>query len=265
VNRRASVTIDADSGIARLRLVRGAGNAIDLAMVEQIGEATHVLAAHSHSLRAVLIDADGPHFTVGGDLAHFHRHRHRHRLADELGVMVEAYHESVLTLAELPVPVVCAVHGAAAGGGLGLLWCSDIVIAAHDVKILTAFARLGVSGDGGSSWFLPRLVGLRTAQQLTLESPVLDAAAALRYGLVTRVVDRADLAAEADATVRRLATGPTVGLGLQRALLRHANTRTLREGLNAELAAMRISGASTDAAEGISAFIRHQRPSFHGR
>jgi 2-(1,2-epoxy-1,2-dihydrophenyl)acetyl-CoA isomerase len=261
---RAVSSIDTDTGIARLRLVRGEnGNAIDKAMVEALQEATQVIRDKAGALRAVLIDAEGPNFTVGGDLVHFQDHLHR--LADELAVMVEPFHEILVALAELPVPVVCAAQGAVAGGGLGLLWVSDIVIASDDLKVVTAFSRLGVSGDGGGSWFLPRLVGLRKALELTLESPVLDAAAALQHGLVTRVVDRTDLAGEADSTVRRLAAGPTVGLGLQRALLRRADTRTLHEGLDAELDAMRISGASADAAAGMAAFVRNERPAFRGR
>lgn len=145
------------------------------------------------------------------------------------------------------------------------MWCSDIVIAASDLNVVTAFSRLGVSGDGGSSWYLPRLVGPRRAQQLMLESRPLNAQQALDWGLVTRAVEPDALATEARTTVERLATRPTLCLGQQRRLLFHAGQRTLKQGLDAELDAMRMTGASGDAAEGMSAFVQRRRPVFTAR
>jgi 2-(1,2-epoxy-1,2-dihydrophenyl)acetyl-CoA isomerase len=261
---RAVFSLDAGAGIARLRLVRpGAQNAIDGAMVRELSAAVSQAAEAVGATRVLLIDAEGPSFTVGGDLVHFTGHAHR--LADELWDAIGPYHEALTVLSELPVPVVCAVQGTVAGGGLGLLWCADIVIAADDAKILTGFSRLGVSGDGGSSWYLPRLIGLRRAQELMLESRMLDAAEALQWGLVTRVVPRGGLGADALATARRFASGPTVSLGLQRALLRDGLQRTLAEGYEAEREAMRVSGRTGDAAEGMAAFAGHRAAVFSGR
>jgi 2-(1,2-epoxy-1,2-dihydrophenyl)acetyl-CoA isomerase len=261
---RAAFELDTESGVARLRLTRAAGrNAIDADMVASLSAAVAQAAESVKAARVLIIDAAGPSFTVGGDLAHFARQTHR--LADELSSMIGPYHESLLTLSQLPVPVVCAVQGAVAGGGLGLLWCSDIVIAADDLRLVTAFSRLGVSGDGGSSWYLPRLVGLRRAQELMLESRTLDAAEALDWGLVTRVVERGALGREALGAALRLAAGPTVSLGLQRLLLRGSLERTLPEGYAAEHEAMRVCGATADAAEGMTAFVEHRPATFSGR
>jgi len=258
---RINAWVDSD-GVARLRLARAdVGNAIDMTWVQEFAESVATLAGNS-DVRCLLIDADGSAFTVGGDLGHLGQNLHR--LADELVDMLTPFHEALAVLATFPAPVVCAVQGAVAGGGLGLLWAADIVIAADDLKLTTAFARLGVSGDGGSSWYLPRLVGLRRALQLTLECPVLDAAAALEYGLVTRVVACEDLVGLADNTARRLAAGPTVALALQRQLVRSAQDRTVEEGLAAELDAMRTCGATVDAVEGMAAFIARRRPEFIG-
>ncbi|MBN9635550.1 MAG: enoyl-CoA hydratase/isomerase family protein, partial [Actinobacteria bacterium] len=179
--------------------------------------------------------------------------------------MVGSFHQSMADLAQLPYPVVCAIQGGAAGGGLGFVWAADIVIAADDLKLVTAFARLGVSGDGGGTWYLPQLVGLRHALQLTLESPTVNAAEAVRFGLVTRIVARDALQDEAESTVARLGTGPTQSLALQRKLIRAASARTMENGLLAEVDAMRISGHTTDACEGMAAFMEHRAANFSRR
>src|SRR5207302_6683605 len=111
--------------------------------------------------------------------------------------------------ASLRLPVVCAVNCAAAGCGLGLVWCADVVIAAEDAKFATGFAALGLSGDGASTWFLPRLVGLRRARQMILHNRVLGAAEALAWGLIDRVVPVAELDRLAEETAVHMAEGPT--------------------------------------------------------
>jgi 2-(1,2-epoxy-1,2-dihydrophenyl)acetyl-CoA isomerase len=161
--------------------------------------------------------------------------------------------------------VVCAVRGGAAGGGLGLLWCSDLVIAASDLRLTSGFAHLGLSGDGGSTWYLPRLLGLRRALDLTLESPVLTAQQALELGLVSRVVDPAELDTAAEEAARRLASGPTVAYGHMRRLLRRSSTATFAEGLAAERAAIVDCGTTADGREGVTAFAARRAPRFTGR
>lgn len=261
IGQRVCATLDTRTAVARLRLTRAAErNAIDAELVSDLNSAVAALHAHAGQTRALLISADGPSFTVGGDLAHFNRNLDQ--LSEELVAMIGPFHETMATLAELPLPVVCAVQGGAAGGGLGLLWAADIVIAAEDLQLVTAFSRLGVSGDGGGTWYLPQLVGLRRALELMLESPVLNATQALDYGLVTRVVPRDALADEAEATVANLANGPTRSIALQRTLIRRGSERSLREGLAAELEAMRLSGQTSDAKEGMAAFMQRRKPAF---
>src|SRR6185436_5847977 len=114
-------------GVARLRMVRAEGrNAIDPLWVKELDAAVATLEAEG-TARGLLISADGPAFTVGGDLRYFDTQRDR--LADELAEMIGGYHAALGRLAALPMPVVSAVNGAAAGGGLGLVWCSDYVVA----------------------------------------------------------------------------------------------------------------------------------------
>lgn len=259
--RRAELTVE--DGVARLRLVHAAArNAIDPQMVSALGEAVAACAAES-GVRALLISADGPAFTVGGDLRHFASDLER--LPQELDQMIGDYHEALRRLAELAAPVVCAVQGGVAGGGLGLLWCADLVIAADDLKLAAGFARLGLTGDGGSSWWLPRLIGLPRARELLIGGRVLNADEALEWGLIGRVVPAGELQAEARAVARELAAGATVAYAELRRLLTGAGARTLAEGLAGEHEAMVRIGGTSDAREGIAAFVEHRPPRFEGR
>lgn len=257
------VSLEVDGGVARLRLVRpDTHNAIDLAMVEAIAEAVAACEVRP-GVRCVLIGADGPSLTVGGDLNYMNAALDR--LPEELDALIGVYHATLSRLAALPVPVVCGARGAVAGGGLGLLWCSDVVIAAADLRLASGFARLSLSGDGGSTWHLPRLVGMRRAMEFTLGGRVLDAEEALEWGLVTRVVPVETLEAAAEETARRFAAGPTIAYGHQRRLLRTALDRTFEEQLAAERAAIVDCGRAADAREGISAFVARRTPHFEGR
>jgi 2-(1,2-epoxy-1,2-dihydrophenyl)acetyl-CoA isomerase len=249
--------------VAHLRLVRvDARNAIDRRWVAEF-DATVAAVEADGSVRAVLISAAGPAFTVGGDLAHFAADLDR--LAPELDDLITVYHATLVRLANLPAPVICAVHGAAAGGGLGLLWCSDVVIAADDAVLATGFGELALSGDGGSSWFLPRLVGMRRAKEMELFNRVLKAHEALEWGLVSRVVPRDELETEALETATRLAAGPTVAYGEIRRLLLRSLSADLADQLEAERRAIVRCGETADAREGITAFLERRPPSFEGR
>ncbi|MEW6475090.1 MAG: enoyl-CoA hydratase-related protein [Actinomycetota bacterium] len=249
--------------VARLRMVWPEGrNAIDPLWCAELDAALTEVEGDG-SARALLITADGPAFTVGGDMRHFRTQRDR--LADELHDMISSYHRSLGRLAALPLPVISAVNGAAAGGGLGLAWCSDVVVAADDAKFATGFAALGLSGDGASTWFLPRLVGLRRAREMILHNRIVSAAEALDWGLIDRVVPAADLEAEAEAAAVALAAGPTVAYGKMRRLLWRSLSVDLDDQLTAELEAITECGTTADAREGVSAFVERRPPKFTGR
>ncbi len=257
------VTLEVDGGVARLRLVRpDARNAIDPAMVAGFGAAVAVVEEHA-GVRCLLISAGGPGFSVGGDLRYLAAVLDR--IPEELDALIGDFHVTLSRLAALPVPVVCAVQGAAAGGALGLLWCADVVIAAADLRLASGFAKLGLSGDGGSTWHLPRLVGMRRAMELTLDGRVLSAEEALAWGLVGRVVPVEALEAEAEAIAHRYAAGPTVAYGHIRRLLRTSWAATFEEQLAAERAAIVDCGGTADAREGIEAFAARRAPRFEGR
>jgi len=252
---------DPASGIATIELADpDRHNRIDVAM--GAGIAWAIEQADTVSPRCVLVRAQGADFTVGGDLDHFLMNLDR--LDTTLDSMIGPYHAALAELGHLAAPVVCAVQGAAAGGGLGLLWASDVIIAADDLKLTTGFPKIGLSGDGGATWALPRLVGLRKALQLSFASPVLDAAAALDAGLVDRVVPAADLHTQAAVEAERLAAGPTTAYGHLRRLLRQSTATTWAEQLQAERQAMVDCARTADAREGINAFAERRPPTFGG-
>jgi 2-(1,2-epoxy-1,2-dihydrophenyl)acetyl-CoA isomerase len=256
------VTLSVADGVASLRLTRGeAGNAIDPAWVESFGDAVSACAS-DESVRAVLISADGRAFTVGGDLKHFASRLDD--LGDALAEMVPAFHAALGTLASIRAPVVAALQGPIAGGGIGLAYCADVVLATPSVKFVCGFTLLGLSGDGAGTWFLPRLIGPRRAAEMMLLGRSVNATEAVEWGLATRVVEDAVLETEALAIARTLADGPPRAIAHIRRLLRGSWDATLEEQMAAEAEAMADCGATADAREGVSAFVERRPPRFGG-
>ncbi|MEV4381816.1 enoyl-CoA hydratase-related protein [Streptosporangium sp. NPDC049644] len=260
----SAVDFQVHDGLAVIRLNRPqARNAIDEAMAGDLYEVA-VRCAGDESLRAVLLIGDGPAFTVGGDISVFAR-ASAAELPELLRRMTGPYHEALRLLSGLDAPVVAAVHGSVAGGGLGLVHCADIVLAAEGTRFALGFGALGLSGDGGGTWFLPRLVGARRAAEWYFEQRVLDAAEAADWGLVTRVVPADELEDQAWHTVRKLASGPTRAYAEVRRLLRDSWTSELSTQLGRETDALVRTAATEDASSAIAAFVDRSRPTFHGR
>ena len=179
-----TVLLDFEGGVATLRLNRpDKGNAIDESMAADLAEAATQIAERS-DVRAVLIAGNGPNFTVGGDLGLF-AGTAREQLPNRLRRMIDSYHLAIERLTSIDAPVVAAVRGGAGGGGLGLLYVADIVVAADDARFALGYGALGLTADGGNTWFLPRMVGMRRAQELFLLNRRLTAqeAARLRIGV----------------------------------------------------------------------------------
>ena len=238
-------------------------NAINMRMVEEILDVAHRIAADD-SIRAVLICGNGPALTVGGDIEHF--------LAgpgEQFGTlfaqMTAPFHEAFRILSRIDAPIVTAAHGAVAGGGLGYVYAADLVIAAEGTKFVTAFAALGLSGDGGGTWHLPRLIGPRRAAEAYLRNRPIEAAEALQWGLINEIVPAAELRSRAEAVARELASGPTRGFARMRALLRDTWRNDLPTQLQAETEALRDTGDTEDAAKAINDFAAKRRPEFDGR
>ena len=259
-----SVLFAAAAGVGTITLNRPqARNALDLQVAEDLHEAVQRCAADA-TVRAVLIRAEGPAFTVGGDVAAMAQTPPA-ELPALMRRITGTYHATLQVLDRLPVPVVAAVHGAVAGGGLGLIYIADVVLAAESTKFAAGFAGLGVSVDSGGTWFLPRLVGMRRAAELCLTPRVLSAREAAEWGLISKAVRDEDLAAEAETVTRSLAAGPTRALGEIRTLLRRSPDAALGDQLRAESEALARMGATRDAAHGIASFMAKTKPDFEGR
>ncbi len=258
-----AVDYGVESGVATIRLGRpDVGNAIDGALVDDFYEAV-LRAGADPGVRAVLLCGAGRSLTVGGDLTMF-AGLPPEELPDRLRRMTSIYHLALERLTALSAPVVCAVQGAVAGGGLGLVHVADIVVAADDSRFVLGYAGIGLASDGGNTWFLPRLVGMRRAQQLFFMNRALTAAEALDWGLVTEVVAADAVDGRAELITRQLASGPTAAFGRMKRLLRDSWSADLPAQLTAETEAMSEAGASADAREGVTAFVGKRTPKFEG-
>jgi 2-(1,2-epoxy-1,2-dihydrophenyl)acetyl-CoA isomerase len=220
-------------GVAHVELNRPeAFNAANLPLADAL-EAALLAAAKDESVRVVLLSGRGKAFCAGGDVKAM-------AAADDAPAMVatlaEASHRAVRALAVLEKPVVAAVHGSAAGAGLGYACAADIVLAGESAKFLSAFIGIGVSPDSGTSWYLPRIVGLRRALELQLLNRVLTAEEARDWGIVTAIHPDGEVHAAALALAQRLAAGPAAALGRTRRLLHDSLDRTLDAQLDEEAA-----------------------------
>jgi 2-(1,2-epoxy-1,2-dihydrophenyl)acetyl-CoA isomerase len=239
-----------------------ARNAIDMRMAEETLAVARRIASDD-SIRAVLICGNGPALTVGGDKDYFPTRSEQ--FGALLAEMTTPFHEAFRVLSRIDAPIVTAAHGAVAGGGLGYVYAADLVIAAQGTKFVTAFAALGLSGDGGGTWYLPRLIGPRRAAEAYLRNRPIEAEEALQWGLINEIVPGAELRSRAESVARELASGPTRGFARMRALLRDAWRNDLPTQLQAETEALRDTGNTTDAARAIDDFTAKRRPEFTGR
>lgn len=258
-----TVLLDCAEGLATVRLNRPSnGNAINADMAADLLEVATQLVERT-DVRAVLIVANGTNFTVGGDLEQFSS-LSRLALPNTLRRMIDNYHLAIDRLTSIDAPVVAAVRGGVGGGGLGLVHAADIVIAADDSRYALGYGALGLTSDGGSTWYLPRMVGLRQAQLMFLLNQRLTAEEALKFGLVSRLVPADNVDAEALAIAKKLAQGPTKSIGATRRLLRQSFETGLAAQLEAEKQSIIAASATDDAAEGIAAFTGKRRPNFKG-
>ncbi len=254
------VLLEIRDGVARLTLHRpDAANAIDVPLAVALRDATASIEA-ADDVRVVLLTGSGARFCGGGDVRSFAAAGDA--LGTALGEVLAALHPAVETLARIAAPVVASVQGSAAGAGLALMAGADLVLAGASTKFVMAYTSIGLAPDGGSTWYLPRVVGLRRALDLALTNRVLSADEALDWGLVTRVVADERLEEEVEALVATLAAGATGALASAKRLLRASSTQDLGTQLAAEASAMIAAGESAHGQEGVAAFTEKRPPTF---
>ena len=254
------VLLRREGAVAHLRFNRPqALNVIDLSLARAFHAACRELASDT-DLRAVVISGEGRAFMAGGDLAAL--------VSDPLhmpAAVIGEVHPALELLAGLRGPVIAAVHGAVAGGGLGVTLAADLVIAAEGTKFAMAYPRIGTSADCSTSWNLVRLLGPRKAMEVALLSEPFDAAEALRLGLINRVVPAESLQAEAGLLAARLAAGAPVALANLKRLVREAGDNDLHTHLALEASLFQQCAATADFVEGVGAFLGKREAKFQGR
>jgi 2-(1,2-epoxy-1,2-dihydrophenyl)acetyl-CoA isomerase len=257
------VVLERRDHVATLTLNRpDAYNAFDLALGREIFHAV-LEVDDDPQVRCVVVTGAGRAFCAGGDVKEFVESLNR------IGAMVKELttylHGAVSRLCRTDKPVVVAVNGVAAGGGLSLVLAGDLVVAAESARFTMAYSKIAATPDGSSSYFLPRLVGLRRAMELYFTNRVLSAREALEWGLVTRVVPDAELKPAVDALARELAQGPTKAFGGAKRLFHQATWESLETQMEAEAQAIAQSGRTEDFREGVTAFAQKKTPVFRGR
>ncbi|WP_109513141.1 2-(1,2-epoxy-1,2-dihydrophenyl)acetyl-CoA isomerase PaaG [Pseudomonas ovata] len=253
-----------EDGVALLSLNRPEQlNSFNAAMHLEVREALKQVRQHNE-VRVLLLTGEGRCFCAGQDLSD--RNVAPGAEMPDLGLSIEQlYNPLIRSLRDLPLPVICAVNGVAAGAGANIPLACDLVLAARSASFIQAFCKIGLVPDSGGTWNLPRLVGPARAKALALLGERLSAEQAEQWGLIYRVVDDADLRDEALKLARHLATQPTYGLALIKRAFNASASNSFDEQLELERDLQRLAGRSEDYREGVSAFMNKRTPTFKGR
>jgi 2-(1,2-epoxy-1,2-dihydrophenyl)acetyl-CoA isomerase len=253
-----------DKGVLSLVLNRPERkNAMNQAMLDALVAAL-LRASTDFAVRCVLLSGAGGAFCAGGDVKAFASGGQDPPL-EERAALLRARMEAARLLHEMPKPTVAMIEGAAAGAGLSIALACDLRIVGANAKLTTAFAKVGLSGDFGGTFFMTQLVGAGKARELYLTSPIISGEEAGRIGLVTRVVPDADVQREGRALATSLAQGPTVTLGYMKKNLLLAEDATLETVLDAEALHHSRCSQTADHKEASRAFVEKRPPVFAGR
>ncbi len=242
-------------------------NAVSPEMLKGLGAAMAYIERAETGLRALVMTGQGRGFCAGANLSGGGpaASNEAPKERDAGAALETVYHPFLRRLRNLKMPFITAVNGPAAGVGMSFALMGDMILAGKSAYFLQAFRRIGLVPDGGSTWLLPRLVGLARAKELSLMGEKLSSDKALEWGLINRVYDDAALVPEAMKLADELANGPTVALGLIRKLYWDSPLNTYEEQLDAERQAQKEAGRAEDFGEGVAAFLQKRKAEFKGR
>ncbi|MEM1301899.1 MAG: enoyl-CoA hydratase-related protein [Pseudomonadota bacterium] len=250
-------------GVAEITLNRPkARNAINLDLAKELKSVAEHCAA-SDSIRAVLLTGAGPVFCAGGDLMHFAAAGDN--LTEALDEMMSFYHPALEALANMDAPVIAAINGPVAGAGVGLVASCSLAIASEASSFTLAYGMAGLNPDGSTTFHLPRLIGMRRAEEMMLTNRTLTARDALNWGLISQVAAETEVLEKARATAARIAKGPTAAFGRTRRLLLASASNTLEDQLELEREYVLASTRTHDFKEGAQAFMERRPAAFVGK
>jgi len=237
-------------------------NALNLVLARELFGAALELDENPE-VRCIVVTGAGRAFCAGGDVKDFAENLPR------IGIVIKELttylHGAVSRLTRSPKPVIMGVNGVAAGGGLSLALSGDLVIAAESARFTMAYSKIAATPDGSSTYFLPRLIGLRRAMELYFTNRVLTPREALEWGLVTRVVADAEFSEAVRSLARELAQGPTLAFGRAKLLFHQSTHESLETQMELEAQAIARSGRTEDFRDGVIAFTQKKTSTFKGR
>jgi 2-(1,2-epoxy-1,2-dihydrophenyl)acetyl-CoA isomerase len=237
------------------------GNAIDMGLARELA-AVALQCDTDASIRCVVLSGVGRRFCVGGDLGLFRDAGPQ--ISGLLNELAGTLHTALVRLARMQKPLLTLINGPAAGAGLSLAMLGDVVLAARSAHFTCAYTGIGLTPDGGMTWMLPRLVGVRKAQEMLLTNRRVAASEAEQIGLITRVIDDGELAEEGAKLAATLAGSATRAIGATRSLLLQSFDSSFETQLELELRAISAAGKDAESAEGIAAFVAKRPPDFRG-
>jgi 2-(1,2-epoxy-1,2-dihydrophenyl)acetyl-CoA isomerase len=261
MNEYDHVRVERAEDVGRIVMDRpSTNNAMDRTMAGEM-EGAAVELAEDDGVRCIVLTGTEGVFNTGADLTALEGDE---RDAPTLRRIAGALHGTISTLARAPKPVVCGVNGVAAGGGVGPALCGDLVLVAGSARFEFAYPRIGLSADGGSTFFLPRLVGLRRAQELAFRDEPVGAEEAAEAGLATEAVPDDGFEERLAEQAADLAAGPTRAYATTKALMRTSFDRSLDAQMAREGETLAALTATGDYARGIDAFFGEDEAGFEG-
>ncbi|MBL8569376.1 MAG: enoyl-CoA hydratase/isomerase family protein [Phreatobacter sp.] len=256
----SSLLVVVKDGIANLTLNRpSTGNALDMPLARELLQAA-IRCDQDRSIRSVVLSGNGRLFCGGGDIQSFIDAGDR--MPSYFSELAGVLHMAVTRFMRMPKPLLVVVNGPAAGAGLGLAAAGDIVIAARSAHFSAGYINIGLSPDVSTSWHLPRLIGMRKAQDMLLTNRRVSAIEAEAIGLITRAVEDSELENERQRYTALLAGAATEAIGLTRNLLSESFNSTLEYHLEREARSVVTAARSKECAEGIRAFLEKRKPDF---
>lgn len=263
MEHESGVVVSVEGPVATVRLNDPASlNALSVELAAELDAAVAELSSDER-IRCLVLTGTGRGFCAGGDVQSFYDAREDPHPV--MQAVLDGLHGAVRRLLDAPFPTIAAINGVVAGAGMGVAMATDLAVAVDSAVFTMAYTGIGVSPDGSSTFFLPRLVGTRRAMDMILTNRRLSASEAEELGLVNRAVPEEEFASTVEDLARRLAAGPTLAYVRARDLVRASLANDPGAQMDAEAAGILAAGETYDFLEGITAFVEKRRPTFEGR